>query len=133
MHDATTLIFIGLMGGLVLGFAAWYGSRVPHHGYVSGFIGGLLFGVGFGMSWLSRSPWLRYVLGSHILARHHRLPPRLSQFLDWSYTAGLLRLSGIYVQFRHRELQAYLVTNQLTSTGNSARGSEAPAATGALH
>lgn len=133
IHDATTLIFVGLAAGLVTGFAAWLGSPISHHGYVSGFIVGFLFGVGFGMALLSRSPWLRYVLGTHILARHHKLPPRLSRFLDWSYAAGLLRLSGIYIQFRHRELQAYLVSSQLTSTENSTHGSGASAATGALH
>jgi hypothetical protein len=26
-------------------------------------------------------------------------------FLDWPYEAGLVRLSGIAVQFRHREFQ----------------------------
>jgi hypothetical protein len=38
-----------------------------------------------------------------------QLPLALGTFLDWAYTARLLRLSGTGYQFRHRELQQWLV------------------------
>jgi hypothetical protein len=44
---------------------------------------------------------------------HHWLPWRLGKFLDWCYTAGLVRVAGISYQFRHRELQDYLARNPL--------------------
>ena len=43
--------------------------------------------------------------------RKHWLPWRLGRLLHWSYDAGLLRIAGIGYQFRHRELQDYLVRN----------------------
>lgn len=53
----------------------------------------------------ARSPWPRYL----VTVRHHvragALPARPAKFLDWAYTAGLVRLSGTAVQFRHRTLQ----------------------------
>ncbi len=37
------------------------------------------------------------------------VPARPAVFLDWAYSAGLMRLSGIGIQFRHREFQTWLV------------------------
>lgn len=39
-----------------------------------------------------------------------RLPWRLGTFLGWAHEAGLLRISGIAYQFRHRELQEWLAS-----------------------
>jgi hypothetical protein len=52
--------------------------------------------------------WPRYLVSTWMLARTRKLPLRLARFLDWAYSAGLLRLSGIAVQFRHIELQNWL-------------------------
>jgi hypothetical protein len=41
--------------------------------------------------------------------RRDELPRRLTGFVDWAYGAGLLRLSGTAIQFRHRDLQTHLV------------------------
>jgi hypothetical protein len=49
---------------------------------------------------------LRYL--GFLLATRGLLPWRLGGFLHWCYGAGLLRISGIAYQFRHRELQDYL-------------------------
>ncbi|MFJ1600512.1 NACHT domain-containing protein [Streptomyces sp. NPDC088261] len=51
----------------------------------------------------------RYVV--YLCCSRGRLPWRLGPFLDWSYEAGLLRISGIAYQFRHRELQNWLATH----------------------
>lgn len=53
--------------------------------------------------------WIRYLIGCALARRKGELPPRVGQFFDWAYRAGLLRMSGTAVQFRHRELQAWLV------------------------
>jgi hypothetical protein len=80
----------GLMAGLAMGLA-------------SGLTGGLLVGLG-------ESPWPRYLLAVLALARIKAFPVRPARFLDWAYDAGLLRLAGTAVQFRHRDLQTRLTT-----------------------
>jgi hypothetical protein len=57
---------------------------------------------------MRRSPWLRYILALRTLSRDGRLPNRLGRFLDWAYSAGMIRMSGAAIQFRHLELQNYL-------------------------
>ncbi|MGH8933861.1 MAG: NACHT domain-containing protein [Egibacteraceae bacterium] len=50
-------------------------------------------------------------LGAVLLAAcQRRLPLGFGSFLDWGQRAGLLRVSGIAYQFRHRELQAWLTS-----------------------
>jgi hypothetical protein len=48
-------------------------------------------------------------VGISLARRKGKLPDRPARFLDWAYEAGLLRLSAGEVQFRHRELQDWLV------------------------
>ncbi|WP_327278167.1 NACHT domain-containing protein [Streptomyces sp. NBC_01224] len=43
-----------------------------------------------------------------LLVNCRRLPFRLSRFLEWSRTAGLIRVTGAAYQFRHREFQEWL-------------------------
>ncbi|MFF3122782.1 NACHT domain-containing protein [Streptomyces sp. NPDC057908] len=43
-----------------------------------------------------------------LLVNRRRLPFRLSRFLEWSRTAGLIRVTGAAYQFRHREFQEWL-------------------------
>lgn len=51
---------------------------------------------------------LRYLL--LMLCMTRRLPWKLARFLHWCYTdTGLIRIAGIAYQFRHRELQEYLI------------------------
>jgi len=52
--------------------------------------------------------WLRFSVSMSMASRAGRLPRHLPSFLDWAYAAGLLRLSGVAIQFRHRELQDWL-------------------------
>ncbi len=66
------------------------------------------FVLGFPLAYVADSPWLPYLIGTHMMARQDLLPRRPAHFLDWAYDAGLMRMSGISVQFRHRELQMYL-------------------------
>lgn len=46
-----------------------------------------------------------------LLCMRGRLPWHLGTFLNWAYGAGLLRISGVAYQFRHRELQDWLTAH----------------------
>ena len=52
-----------------------------------------------------------------IFAHSGLLPTHPARFLDWACTAGLMRLSGISVQFRHLQLQQYLLRTPPISAG----------------
>jgi hypothetical protein len=72
----------------------------------------LLLGLGVGLFYGSRGyVWLRYALGVRSAARRDWLPVRPARFLDWCVAAGLMRMSGINIQFRHRELQDWLTSS----------------------
>ncbi|MGB6163450.1 MAG: hypothetical protein WBF75_12950 [Pseudonocardiaceae bacterium] len=105
------LLVIGLAGGLAVGLAV-----VPNSG--SGV--GLPFAVVslvVGLIFAANSPWLRYMFATMLLAQRGDLPRRPAVFLDWAYQAGLMRLSGIAVQFRHREFQAWLANRDQRGHG----------------
>jgi len=63
-------------------------------GLTAGLTGGLALGLAVGAAANAGSPWLRYLVATHILARRCELPQRPAPFLDWAYDAGLLRLAG---------------------------------------
>ncbi|MFE2426897.1 NACHT domain-containing protein [Streptomyces sp. NPDC059373] len=103
----------GLTGGLAIGMTVGTAS-----GLTLGLTGGLAIGTSAGM----------YVLGGagrrykvFLLCSGGRLPKRLGTFLHWSYGAGLLRISGMAYQFRHRELQDWLVQHPQPLTGLESR------------
>lgn len=101
-HLATMIaigLALGFAGGLALGLTV---------GLTVGLIVGPTLGLAFGLWLVRRSPWPRYAVACRLLARRRELPRRPAVFLDWAYDAGLVRLSGIAVQFRHREFQAWL-------------------------
>lgn len=60
---------------------------------------------------LGRHAWIRYRLGAALAAAHGRLPLKLNRFFNWATEAGLLRVSGSAYQFRHLELQQWLLRN----------------------
>jgi len=73
-----------------------------------------VLGLAIGAVWLSATPWARYMVGAALAAcrRRSKLPPRLGRFLDWACRAGLLRRAGATYQFRHRELQEWLLRDK---------------------
>ncbi|MGW3850303.1 NACHT domain-containing protein [Streptomyces fagopyri] len=108
----------GLMTGLVLGtlFGIAAGVKFGLAGGVmfgmAGLAGGIVFGLAFGL--LVGLYWIagagrRYLV--FLLCIRGRLPWRLGTFLNWAYEAGLLRISGVAYQFRHRELQDWLTAH----------------------
>jgi NACHT domain len=99
----------GLAGGLALG---------PVGGLVGGLVGVLAGGlaggrVGGGLTGglairLVDSPWPHYFLAVRLLAHRRLLPGQPARFLDWACGSGLMRMSGISIQFRHQRLQQHL-------------------------
>ncbi|MET8681341.1 NACHT domain-containing protein [Streptomyces sp. NPDC004647] len=95
----------GLMGGLTGGLAI--GLTVgPTAGLWFGVTGGLAIGLTSGM-YVMGGAGRRYLV--LLCCSRGRLPWKLGAFLHWTYGAGLLRISGMAYQFRHRELQDWLV------------------------
>lgn len=55
---------------------------------------------------------VRYAIGVTIARRRGDLPARPAQFLDWASRAGIMRISGVAYQFRHQQLQAWLLRSE---------------------
>lgn len=72
---------------------------------------------------LARPTWFRYLVAIVVGRWRSRLPARPGQFLDWAYEAGLVRLSGVGVEFRHAELREWLTGNHPAVPSGSTRGS----------
>jgi hypothetical protein len=85
-------IAVGLALGFAFGVAAWFG---------------LALGVGTAGA-VGGDTWTRYHIAVVIAAIRRSGPLRFGASLDWAYQAGLLRMSGVAYQFRHRQLQDWL-------------------------
>jgi len=76
---------------------------------------------------LARPTWFRYVAAVVLARRGNRLPWRPARVLDWAYDAGLVRLSGSGVEFRHPELRSWLTGPEEPPTPLRVRSDEAAA------
>jgi hypothetical protein len=56
----------------------------------------------------------RYGIAVALAAAQRRTPLRLAHFLDWASDAGILRITGTAYQFRHHELQQWIMTAKPT-------------------
>jgi hypothetical protein len=115
-----TATMCGPLGGMVGGLAGGMAD-----GSVGALATGLAAGAGLAFNY-GGFHWLRYVIAVRIGSRPGTLPSRPGEFLDWAYKAGLLRLSGATLQFRHRELQDWLALRSVAQA-NSAVVPRAPA------
>src|SRR5262249_54105457 len=97
-RDLTVSVAASLMVGIPMGLA---------RGFDCGFAMGLVTGL-----WVQA--WPRVLITNLLMARRGWLPAplRLSRFLRWTYSAGLLRRSGLVCQFCHPELQRWLDRNR---------------------
>ncbi|MGH3902872.1 MAG: NACHT domain-containing protein [Pseudonocardiaceae bacterium] len=114
----------GVVGGLVAGLGVLLALVItigPAVGIAAGLAVGLsssplvgppvlVLALVTGLVFAANSPWPRYLFATMFLAHRGELPRRPAVFVDWAYQAGLMRLSGISVQFRHREFQTWLTT-----------------------
>lgn len=69
---------------------------------------GLRFGLGYFLTMTVGFASGRYFIAT-FMGPTVGLPRRLSSYLRWAKRAGILRVSGISYQFRHRELMNYLL------------------------
>lgn len=126
----------GIVGQLVAGAGALLGfvfALGPAGGLATGLAVGLnsnthivalpfaVVALMVGLIFAAKSPWPRYLSAIFFLARRGNLPKRPAVFLDWAYQAGLMRLSGIAVQFRHQEFQTWLATRSQPEDSRRAR------------
>jgi len=105
-------VSMGLASGLVIGIGTglWCGQRLGLvFGLALGIATGLALGLGFGLR-NGGSGWLRYAIGVRAAVRRDLLPRRPARFLDWCLRAGLMRMAGSSLQFRHRQLQDWLTS-----------------------
>lgn len=70
---------------------------------------------------LARPTWFRYLAAIVLARKENRLPWRPARLLDWAYDAGLVRLSGSGVEFRHPELRSWLMESDSTTRSPHAR------------
>jgi hypothetical protein len=99
-------LVVGIMGGIAISVGA---------GTVIGFRLGLAAGITFAITEAAAfgaNAWVRYHLTNVISALRQDGPPRFGSFLDWAQQAGLLRVSGVAYQFRHRQLQDWLESHR---------------------
>ena len=97
-----TTYVAGIVAGLAMGLVA---------GLAMGRVAGLAIGlVACLVAGLAGIRYIAFLLCTRRWSDHW-LPWRLGGFLHWCYEAGLIRISGISYQFRHRELQDYLSRN----------------------
>jgi hypothetical protein len=82
---------------------------------------GLSFGLPAGVGTTGASAWTRYYISVVINAACKRSPLRFGAFLDWARQAGLLRVSGVTYQFRHRQLQDWLTSHPTMATASDPR------------
>jgi hypothetical protein len=74
-----------------------------------GWVVGVAYAALVGLT-VAEAPWRRYL--ALLICTRGKLPWRLGAFLDWTYEAGLLRVSGIAYQFRHDELRNWLARHR---------------------
>ncbi|WP_459801403.1 NACHT domain-containing protein [Herbidospora sp. RD11066] len=105
--SAAVTVLVGVSLGLVFGVSigAKFGSPL---GIALGSVAGVTFGLVAGLTFGCKA--VRYVilLACSTRLSKNPLPWRLARFLDDCHQVGLLRRSGTFYQFRHREVQEYL-------------------------
>jgi NACHT domain len=101
-------VALGIAGGIALGVATALDTGVAK-GLVYGVAFGLALGIAFGLAQGAQA-WTRYHICIVAIAVRQQGPLRFGAFLDWAQQAGLLRVSGVAYQFRHRQLQDWLTS-----------------------
>ena len=100
----------GLAGGLLYGIPAGLADGAAF-GFLYGLAGAVSVGVSYSLT-LGAESWTRYCIAVGIAAIRRSGPLRFGAALDWAYQAGLLRLAGVAYQFRHQQLQIWLMTGR---------------------
>lgn len=93
--------FLTMGIGAVIGFASRWPVGTPWEILVLCGLAGVAVGPGY-----ASATWRRYV--AMLICARGKLPMRLTKFLKWAHSAGLLRTAGRSYEFRHRRLQDWL-------------------------
>jgi hypothetical protein len=104
-------LVVGLSAGLAIGLLFGIAGGLAD-GAAFGFLYGLAGAVSSGVSYslaIGAESWTRYCIAVGIAVIRRSGPLRFGAALDWAYQAGLLRLAGVSYQFRHQQLQAWLM------------------------
>ena len=102
-HHLVTGYSVGLVAGLGLGPVLMVGAATDQ-----AVACGVLIAVAAAVLYTADSPWPAYLAETAILKCTGDLPRDVPAFLDWAHDSGLIRLTSLAVQFRHRELQDWL-------------------------
>ncbi len=99
-----------ITGGLVGGLATWCivdSARAPLGGSRTALSYGLV--VGTATLLIIGSLWIRCMIGVSCAQARGRLPLSFKKFMKWACDSGLLRIAGPAYEFRHRQLQGWLI------------------------
>ena len=107
-NDLLVWVTGGLTFAVALGLLDVLSGGLPF-GIVAVLATAFALGLAWQLAWnLGGNAWLRYCVAMNIAARRRLHPVRLSLFLRWANSAGILRISGNAYQFRHNELRDWL-------------------------
>lgn len=101
MYTAASLM--GIAAGVVAGIVT---------SVLDGLIAGVVAAVAGLLLYSRRAAWPQYALARTWLAVRRRLPWQLMGFLADAHQRGILQQAGTVYQFRHSELQRWLVTRR---------------------
>ncbi|MFC9856609.1 MULTISPECIES: NACHT domain-containing protein [unclassified Streptomyces] len=113
------MLLFGLGGGRALALLYNRLFRCGYRGALDSLVRpwrvfGPLFGTGAGPALGAAGVrYLAFLLCTRRWWSGQPLPWRLGRFLDWCCDAGLTRTAGIAYQFRHRELQEFLIRGHI--------------------
>jgi hypothetical protein len=110
---------------LALGAGAGHAIGIPLVGVWGA--GSIAVAAALAFGPLGRHAWFRYRIGIALAAARRRLPWRLNRFFNWATEAGLLRVNGSTYQFRHLELQQWLLRNNEAADATNAAAAATPA------
>lgn len=147
--DGVGTAFLLIVLGLSFGLLAWessaagapmapqdlgrvrtrLGRRHPAGWLVFGLGFGLAFGLVFGLVFGIGYVCWRYAVGSWEVASRERLPRRPEVFTNWAVDVGLLRSSGPFLQFRHRDVQQWFAERSGATSADTLRPQSAPVST----
>ncbi|HEY6792455.1 MAG TPA: NACHT domain-containing protein [Trebonia sp.] len=96
-----TVAFLSVVVGAVIGFASRWPVSSPWEILVLCGLAGVAAGPGY-----AAATWRRHI--AMLICTRRKLPLRLTKFLKWAHSAGLLRTAGRSYEFRHRRLQDWL-------------------------
>ncbi|MCC8251554.1 NACHT domain-containing protein [Saccharothrix luteola] len=111
--DVTVVVGFGLLVHLCSTVQGVVVEDEPLHFAVLNRSAAFFLGMALGLVTRASSPWPRYLIFVWRASKKGRSPRRLAAFFDWTVRAGLTRMAGTAIQFRHNEFQEWLLSPKL--------------------